>query len=103
MMHCSFPSRGRLINSCSQGWTDAIRRLYPSEPIYTFWDYFRNAFPRNAGIRIDHFLLNAPAKKLLAAAGVEREVRAWEKTSDHAPTWILLSDERTQGAGHSNK
>jgi exodeoxyribonuclease III len=76
----------------SQGWTDAIRTLHPNEAIYTFWDYFRNAFARNAGIRIDHFLLNARAAKLLVAGGVEREVRGWEKSSDHAPTWIMMTE-----------
>ena len=74
----------------AQGWTDAIRRLHPDETIYTFWDYWRNAFARNAGIRIDHLLLNAPATKLLAAAGVDKEARARERASDHAPTWIEL-------------
>jgi exodeoxyribonuclease-3 len=74
----------------SQGWTDAIRELYPEENIYTFWDYFRNAFQRNAGIRIDHFLLSPAIAKKLKAGGVDREVRGWEKTSDHAPVWIEL-------------
>lgn len=74
----------------AQGWTDAIRKLHSNERIYTFWDYFRNAFDRNAGIRIDHFLLNAPAANLLTGAGVDREVRGWEKSSDHAPVWIEL-------------
>jgi exodeoxyribonuclease-3 len=73
-----------------QGWTDALRHLHPGEKIYTFWDYFRNAYGRNAGLRIDHFLLNAPLKKRLVAAGVDRDVRGWEKTSDHAPVWIEL-------------
>jgi exodeoxyribonuclease-3 len=75
----------------AQGWTDAIRRLHPDEVIYTFWDYFRNAYERNAGIRIDHFLLNADAVAMLATAGVDREVRGWPKTSDHAPVWIELA------------
>ncbi|GAB2769901.1 exodeoxyribonuclease III [Salinimicrobium soli] len=75
-----------------QGWTDAIRKLYPDETIYTFWDYFRNAFDRNAGLRIDHFLLNPKLENRLKAAGVDREVRGWEKTSDHAPVWIELKD-----------
>jgi len=74
----------------SQGWTDAIRKLYPDETIYTFWDYFRNAYDRNAGLRIDHFLLSPEIDKRLIAAGVDREVRGWEKTSDHAPVWIEL-------------
>lgn len=82
----------------SQGWTDAIRSLHPEETIYTFWDYFRNAFARNAGIRIDHFLLNARASKMLVAAGVDVEVRGWEKTSDHAPAWITLVDKRKTAA-----
>jgi exodeoxyribonuclease-3 len=75
----------------SQGWTDAIRELHSNEVIYTFWDYFRNAYARNAGIRIDHFLLNARAAEMLVAAGVDREVRGWPKSSDHAPTWVELS------------
>jgi exodeoxyribonuclease-3 len=76
-----------------QGWTDAIRKLYPNEKIYTFWDYFRNAYARNAGLRIDHFLLSEHVNKRLLAAGVDRDVRGWEKTSDHAPAWIVLADD----------
>ncbi len=75
-----------------QGWTDAIRKLYPDEKIYTFWDYFRNAYGRDAGLRIDHFLLSPHIDKRLTAAGVDRHVRGWEKTSDHAPVWIELAD-----------
>lgn len=73
-----------------QGWTDAIRKLYPDETIYTFWDYFRNAFGRNAGLRIDHFLLSPAIAKKLTAAGVDKFVRGWEKSSDHAPVWIEI-------------
>ena len=76
----------------AQGWTDALRKLHPDETIYTFWDYFRNAYARNAGLRIDHFLLNAPLDKRMRSAGVYREVRGWEKTSDHAPVWIELTE-----------
>src|SRR5260221_8538242 len=47
----------------AQGWTDAIRKLYPTETIYTFWDYFRDAYQRNAGLRIDHFLLSPKVDK----------------------------------------
>ena len=75
-----------------QGWTDAIRKLYPKEKIYTFWDYFRNAYQRDAGLRIDHFLLNPQLKRKLLDAGVDKHVRGWEKTSDHAPVWIELKD-----------
>jgi exodeoxyribonuclease-3 len=75
-----------------QGWTDAVRFLHPDRTVYTFWDFFRNAYGRDAGLRIDHLLLNAPAAARLHAAGVEREVRGWEKPSDHAPTWVELRD-----------
>lgn len=75
-----------------QGWTDAIRKLYPDEVIYTFWDYFRNAYERNAGLRIDHFLLSPDVDKRLRSAGVDRNVRGWEKSSDHAPVWIEIAD-----------
>jgi exodeoxyribonuclease-3 len=72
----------------AQGWTDAVRSLHPSEKIYTFWDYFRNAYIRDAGLRIDHLLLGPSMKPRLLSAGVDRHVREWEKASDHAPTWI---------------
>lgn len=74
----------------AQGWTDALRALYPNEVIYTFWDYFRNAFGRNAGLRIDHLLLSPSVAPRLRRAGVDRDVRGREKPSDHAPTWIEL-------------
>jgi len=73
-----------------QGWTDAIRKLHPNEIIYTFWDYFRNAYGRNAGLRLDHFLLSPDLAKRLKKAQVDKEVRGWEKASDHAPVWIEL-------------
>jgi len=77
----------------AQGWTDAIRNLYPDETIYTFWDYFRNAYGRNAGLRIDHFLLSPQLVPRQQAGGVDKEVRGWEKTSDHAPVWIEVNEE----------
>jgi exodeoxyribonuclease-3 len=75
-----------------QGWTDAIRKLYPDEVIYTFFDYFRNAYGRNAGLRIDHFLLSPAIAPRLKAAQVDHHVRGWEKTSDHCPVWIEVED-----------
>jgi exodeoxyribonuclease III len=75
-----------------QGWTDALRKLHPKDRIYTFWDYFRNAFGRDAGLRLDHFLLSPQLSRRLVAAGVDRHVRGWEKTSDHAPAWIELKE-----------
>jgi len=74
------------------GWTDAIRSLYPTEKIYTFYDYFRNAYGRDAGLRIDHFLLSPQLSTRLKAGGVNKDVRGWEKTSDHVPVWIEVSD-----------
>jgi exodeoxyribonuclease III len=74
------------------GWTDSIRKLYPDERIYTFWDYLRNAYGRDAGLRLDHFLLNDILKDRLISAKVDREVRGWEHSSDHAPVWIELKE-----------
>jgi exodeoxyribonuclease-3 len=85
-------SRAAFKELMNQGWIDALRKLYPTETIYTFWDYFRDAFSRNAGLRIDHFLLSPQIEKRLIAAGVDREVRGWEKSSDHAPVWIEIAD-----------
>ncbi len=75
-----------------QGWTDALRHLHPGERIYTFWDYFRNAYGRDAGLRIDHLLLSPALAPRLVAAGVDRAYRGREKASDHAPTWVELRD-----------
>ena len=75
-----------------QGWVDAIRTTYPDAPMYTFWDYKRDRWQRDAGLRIDHLLLNPKAAKRLVDAGVDREVRGLEGASDHAPAWIVLSD-----------
>jgi exodeoxyribonuclease III len=75
----------------AQGWTDALRARHPDEQIFTFWDYFRDAYQRDAGLRIDHLLLNRSLAPRLTDARVDRDVRGWEKASDHAPTWIELS------------
>jgi exodeoxyribonuclease-3 len=77
-----------------QGWCDALRTTHPGERIYTFWDYFRNAYGRDAGLRIDHLLLSPSLAGALRAAGVDRDVRGREKPSDHAPTWVELNLER---------
>jgi exodeoxyribonuclease-3 len=75
----------------TQGWSDAVRELHPGERIYTFWKFFRNAFARDAGLRIDHLLLSPSLAGRLTKAQVDRGVRSWEKTSDHAPVWIELA------------
>ena len=72
---------------------ELIRALHPDETIYTFWDYFRNAWGGNAGLRIDHLLLSPTAATRLVAAGVDTTVRGREKASDHAPVWIELAEE----------
>ena len=75
-----------------QGWTDALRKKHPREPMYTFWDFRRNRWPRDAGMRIDHVLLSKSLKSRLVESGVDRAVRGMEATSDHAPVWVEPSD-----------
>lgn len=75
-----------------QGWKDAVRDLHPEERIYTFWDYFRNAWGRNAGLRLDHLLLSPSIANRLIKAQVDRHVRGWDHASDHAPSWIEIAD-----------
>jgi exodeoxyribonuclease III len=75
----------------SQGWTDAIRELHPAQPMFTFWDYNRNRWPRDAGLRLDHLLLSPALAPRLLKAGVDRKIRGEEGASDHAPAWIVLS------------
>jgi exodeoxyribonuclease-3 len=88
-------SRAAFAKLLKQGWTDAIRARHPDEAIYTYWDYWRNRWPRNAGLRIDHLLLNAELSPLLVDANVDREVRGRDGASDHAPVWVELDLPRT--------
>ena len=86
-------SRAAFARLLDQGWTDALDERHPHDPQWTFWSYFRDAWARDAGLRIDHLLLNDAAAARLADAGVDREVRGREHASDHAPAWIELTDD----------
>ncbi|WJR75314.1 exodeoxyribonuclease III [Bradyrhizobium sp. NP1] len=83
-------SRAAFASLAKQGWTDAIRTLHPDQPMFTFWDYKRNRWPRDAGLRLDHLLLSPTLAPRLSKAGVDRDVRAEDGASDHAPAWIVL-------------
>jgi len=83
-------SRAAFKTLTAQGWTDAIRTRHPSQPMFTFWDYKRNRWPRDAGLRLDHLLLSPAIAPRLIKAGVDRMIRGEEGASDHAPAWIVL-------------
>ena len=83
-------SRARFARLLEQGWVDAIRVRHPNERIYTFWDYMRKRWERDAGLRIDHLLLNREIAPRLVEADVDRDVRAVAGASDHAPVWVEL-------------
>jgi len=83
-------SRERYARLLAQGWTDALRTRHPNERIYTYWDYMRKRWERNAGLRIDHLLLNREVAARLGDADVDRKVRGRPGASDHAPTWITV-------------
>ncbi|NGN39516.1 exodeoxyribonuclease III [Mesorhizobium sp. CGMCC 1.15528] len=83
-------SRAAFHSLLKQGWLDAIRKVHPKDVIYTFWDYRRNRWPRDAGLRLDHILLSRKLARQLSGAGVDRDVRGMDGASDHAPAWITL-------------
>jgi exodeoxyribonuclease-3 len=85
-------SRAAFRSLLDQGWVDAIRKAYPDDTVYTFWDYKRNRWPRNAGLRLDHLLLSKKVSRRFLAAGVDSEVRGYDSASDHAPVWLELHD-----------
>ena len=85
-------SRAAYQRLLAQGWTDAIRALHPKEPMYTFWDYKRNRWERDGGLRLDHILLSSALTERLQDAGVDRQTRGMEGASDHAPVWVKLRD-----------
>ena len=86
------PSREAFARLVAQGWTDAIRKRHPNERIYTYWDYMRNRWARDAGLRIDHLLLSPTVAKRMRGAGVDKWVRGLPDASDHAPAWCLLKE-----------
>jgi exodeoxyribonuclease-3 len=96
-------SRERYAKLLKMGWVDAIRELHPDEPIYTFWDYFRKHWERDAGLRIDHLLLNEAAAARLKGSGVDRWVRGLPKPSDHAPTWVKLGAITSSSASRTRR
>src|SRR5215472_1834252 len=83
-------SRAAFASLVAQGWTDAIRNVHPSKPMFTFWDYKRNRWPRDAGLRLDHLLLSPQLAPRLLKAGVDRKVRGEDGASDHAPAWVVI-------------
>jgi len=85
-------SRQAYARLLAQGWTDALRRLQPDGPLWTFWDYERNRWALDKGMRLDHFLLSPSVRERLALGGIDRWVRGEENASDHAPAWIVLND-----------
>ena len=84
-------SRAAFAALVAQGWTDAIRTLHPSKPMFTFWHYKRNRWARDAGLRLDHLLLSPALAPRLIKGGVDRKVRGEDGASDHAPAWIVLN------------
>lgn len=85
-------SRALFAQLLEQGWTDSIRKLFPDETVYTFWDYMRNRWPRDAGLRLDHLLLSKKLRRKLVDAGIDRWVRGEDGASDHAPVWVEFRD-----------
>jgi exodeoxyribonuclease-3 len=83
-------SRSAYAKLIKQGWTDAIRTLHPDKPMFTFWHYMRNRWPRDAGLRLDHLLLSPAVASRLSDAGIDRDVRGRPNASDHAPAWVVL-------------
>ena len=90
-------SRAAYQRLLAQGWTDAIRALHPKEPMYTFWDYMRNRWERDGGLRLDHILLSSTLTERLQSAGVDRQTRGIQDASDHAPVWVRLRDGPDRG------
>jgi exodeoxyribonuclease-3 len=83
-------SRQAFARMLDQGWMDALRRLVPDGPLWTFWDYKRERWPADKGMRLDHLLLSPELSERLVDGGVDRWVRGEENASDHAPAWIML-------------
>jgi exodeoxyribonuclease-3 len=95
-------SRAAYQRLLAQGWTDAIRALHPKEPMYTFWDYMRNRWERDGGLRLDHILVSSALTERLQSAGVDRHIRGMQDASDHAPVWAELRKAPDRPSSASN-
>ena len=84
-------SRHAFARLLAQGWTDALRRVHPHGPLWTFWHYKRERWAADKGMRLDHMLLSPGVSRSLDDAGVDRWVRGEENASDHAPVWVTLN------------
>lgn len=94
-------SRERFKRLIEQGWIDAIRSLHPTEPMYTYWDYKRGRWGRDAGLRLDHLLVSPALSRRISQAGVDRSVRGEDGASDHAPAWVLLKPQRKEASSRT--
>ena len=83
-------SRQAFARLLGQGWIDALRKLYPAGPLWTFWDYEYSRWEKDKGMRLDHFLLSPDMSQRLTGGGIDRWVRGQLNASDHAPVWITL-------------
>jgi exodeoxyribonuclease-3 len=83
-------SRRAFARLLAQGWTDGLRKLYPTGPLWTFWDYKRDRWPADKGMRLDHILLSPAMSERLRSGGIDRWVRGEENASDHAPAWVAF-------------
>jgi exodeoxyribonuclease III len=91
-------SRAAFKSLVAQGWCDALRSLHPNKPMYTFWDYKRNRWPRDAGLRLDHLLVSPALTARLKKAGIDRAMRGEDGASDHAPAWIVLGLQKARAS-----
>lgn len=88
---CRRETRAAFNGLLSQGWTEALNQTEPRAANYTFWDYQAGAWPKDNGLRIDHFLLSPQAADRLETCMVDRTPRGWEKASDHTPVVMSLA------------
>ena len=84
-------SRKKFTQLLSLGLTDAFRIFNTEDHLYTFWDYQAGAWPRDLGIRIDHFLLSPAIADRIHSCTIDKIPRGWEKASDHTPILMEIA------------
>ena len=90
---CSDAERGAFRAFLAAGLVDSFRLFEQPPKAFTWWDYRQLAFPKNAGLRIDHILLSTPLAQRCASCRIDRDARKGQKPSDHAPVLIDLRDD----------
>jgi exodeoxyribonuclease-3 len=97
--HVTPPERAAFAELKSVGLRDVVRERWPTQRVFTYWDYRAGMFHKDLGMRIDHVLATSAVAERVKAAWVDRHARKGSGPSDHAPVIVDLDEARDGDIG----